>query len=105
MPPHSGRAGAEEGLFWCCAVAALKLLAQSFANFKGIGLKGWDFSTSPCQGWSGVTCNSAGRVVKLCAAPRPTHQLSRRFCSYHYHDKDSWLFMAWVGMTTTASCI
>ncbi|KAK9918583.1 hypothetical protein WJX75_005145 [Coccomyxa subellipsoidea] len=46
-------------------VAALKLLAQSFANFKGIGLKGWDFSRSPCQGWSGVTCNSAGRVVKL----------------------------------------
>lgn len=48
-------------------MAALKLLAQSFANFKGIGLKGWDFSTSPCQGWSGVTCNKDGRVIKLCA--------------------------------------
>lgn len=53
------------------AVAALRLLAQAFGNFKGLqanGFKGWDFTTSPCQKWSGVTCNANGRVTKLCAS-------------------------------------
>ncbi|CAL8471298.1 g10840 [Coccomyxa elongata] len=52
-------------------VAALRLFAQSTGNSQGLlgssksGFKGWDFTTSPCQGWTGITCNLDGRITKL----------------------------------------
>ncbi|BDA46682.1 probable MDIS1-interacting receptor like kinase 2 at N-terminal half [Coccomyxa sp. Obi] len=52
-------------------VAALRLFAQSAGNFQGLlasnrsGFKGWDFTTSPCQGWTGITCNLDGHITKL----------------------------------------
>lgn len=52
----------------------LKFLQQGITNFKALqaqGFRGWDFSTSPCQGWMGVTCDASGRVAKLCAASPP----------------------------------
>lgn len=56
------------------AVIGLKFLQQGITNFKALqaqGFRGWDFSTSPCQGWTGVTCDASGRVAKLCASLAP----------------------------------
>lgn len=73
--------GIEGGILCLGAVAALKLFAQSTGNFQGLlgssksGFKGWDFTTSPCQGWTGITCNLEGRITKLCAVMAPQHAI------------------------------
>ena len=46
------------------------LLLKGSLDPSGQALGTWQESTSPCQGWSGVTCNSDGRVTRLCAPPR-----------------------------------
>lgn len=43
------------------------LLLKGSLDPSGQALGSWQESTSPCQGWSGVTCNSDGRVTRLCA--------------------------------------
>ena len=50
------------------AASALQFFQQGIANWRDLkswGFKGWDFTSSPCQGWSGVSCDAAGRVSKL----------------------------------------
>ena len=50
------------------AASALQFFQQGIANWRELkswGFKGWDFTSSPCQGWSGVSCDAAGRVSKL----------------------------------------
>ncbi|KAK9806297.1 hypothetical protein WJX72_009102 [[Myrmecia] bisecta] len=42
---------------------------QAINNFAGVrkraGFAGWVAASNPCSGWSGVTCNAAGRVTDL----------------------------------------
>ena len=50
------------------AATALQFFQQGIANWRELkswGFKGWDFTSNPCQGWSGVSCDVAGRVSKL----------------------------------------
>ena len=50
------------------AASALQFFQQGITNWRDLkawGFKGWDFVSSPCQGWSGVSCDTLGRVSKL----------------------------------------
>jgi len=62
--------GAEHGCV--LAAEALKIFQQGSRNIMSLqsqGLQGWadptGAATNPCQGWTGVTCDSSNRVVAL----------------------------------------
>ncbi|KAK9802031.1 hypothetical protein WJX73_003625 [Symbiochloris irregularis] len=60
--PNETQTGAERDAF------ALLVLSESFSNIKQLRssgkLKGWN-SANACSGWSGITCDANGRVIKL----------------------------------------
>ena len=56
----------------CAAAAAeaLLTLSESFTNVPDLVIKGWQGwanGTSPCLGWTGISCNSTHRVTKMYA--------------------------------------
>lgn len=45
------------------ALATFSAGIGNLLQLQAEGLKGWGTGTNPCTGWTGVSCNEAGRVT------------------------------------------
>lgn len=46
-------------------MSALRQGIENLAQLRARGLRGWTPASRPCQDWTGVACDVAGRVIAL----------------------------------------